>query len=94
MQKAEDAIKEEEDRVAPNGYLHVSSKPKLLKEVEHEVLAVHQAALLEKENSGCAALLMDDKVIALVSCPASGLVCDGSGCAALLMDNMVNCSFA
>jgi cullin 1 len=61
MQKAEEALREEEDRIAPNGYLHTSTKPKLLKEVEHEVLAVHQNTLLEKENSGVAALLMDDK---------------------------------
>lgn len=43
-------------------YLHVSSKQKLLREVETEVLEKHQAALLEKEHSGCSALLQDDKV--------------------------------
>lgn len=30
-------------------------------QVETEVLAVHQMKLLEKEHSGCAALLSDDK---------------------------------
>lgn len=35
---------------------------KLLREVENEVLSAHQSALLQKEHSGCAALLKDDKV--------------------------------
>ena len=43
-------------------YLHASSKSKLLHQVETEVLIVHQSSLLEKENSGCSALLQDDKV--------------------------------
>jgi cullin 1 len=32
-----------------------------LKEVEREVLATYETRLLEKEHSGCAALLRDDK---------------------------------
>ncbi|KAI3437587.1 hypothetical protein D9Q98_000040 [Chlorella vulgaris] len=57
--KAEDCLRDEEERV--NSYLHVSTKPKLLKEAENELLKVHQMQLLEKEHSGCAALLRDDK---------------------------------
>ena len=60
MKKAEDCLKTEEDRV--DGYLHADSKPKLLAEVEKAVLAKYETGLLEKENSGCAALLRDDKV--------------------------------
>jgi cullin 1 len=41
---------------------NVHAQPKLLKEVEQEVLSNHQQALLQKEHSGCAALLRDDKV--------------------------------
>lgn len=59
LTKAEEAVRAEEERVG--AYLHTSTKPKLLKEVETELLAVHQAQLLEKEHSGCAALLRDDK---------------------------------
>ena len=44
------------------GYLHSSSKAKLLKEVENEVLMSYEMRLLQKEHSGCAALLRDDKV--------------------------------
>ena len=42
-------------------YLHASSETKLLKEVEKEVLAKYEMRLLEKEHSGCAVLLRDDK---------------------------------
>ena len=58
--KAEDCLKLEEERVS--NYMHQSSRTSLLKEVETEVLQQHQTALLEKEQSGCAALLQDDKV--------------------------------
>ena len=60
MKKAEDCLKTEEERV--EGYLHLDSKPKLLAEVETELLGKYENQLLEKENSGCAALLRDDKV--------------------------------
>lgn len=59
MSKAEQHLSKEEERVA--NYLHVTTKPKLLKEVETELLAKYEMQLLEKENSGCAALLHDDK---------------------------------
>lgn len=60
MVKAEECLRQEEERV--QNYLHQSSKPKLLKRVETELLAEHKQALLEKENSGCKSLLRDDKV--------------------------------
>jgi len=59
MIKAEECLRQEEERV--NNYLHQSSKSKLLKQVETELLAEHRQALLEKENSGCRSLLRDDK---------------------------------
>ena len=57
--KAEDCLKREKERVGH--YLHASSETKLLKEVEKEVLASYETQLLEKEHSGCAVLLRDDK---------------------------------
>lgn len=59
MIKAEDSLRAEESRV--ESYLHVATKPKLLKEAEMQLLGVHQTRLLEKEDSGCAALLKNDK---------------------------------
>lgn len=53
-------MKLEEERVS--NYMHQSSRTSLLKEIETEVLQQHQATLLEKEHSGCSALLQDDKV--------------------------------
>ncbi|KAF1887345.1 hypothetical protein Lal_00040947 [Lupinus albus] len=60
MLKAEECLKREKDRVAH--YLHSSSEPKLLEKVQHELLFVYANQLLEKEHSGCHALLRDDKV--------------------------------
>ncbi|KAK9065572.1 hypothetical protein SSX86_014973 [Deinandra increscens subsp. villosa] len=60
MLKAEECLKREKDRVSH--YLHVSSEPKLLEKVQHELLSVYATQLLEKEHSGCHALLRDDKV--------------------------------
>ncbi|KAJ0092241.1 hypothetical protein Patl1_25099 [Pistacia atlantica] len=60
MLKAEECLKREKDRVAH--YLHSSSEPKLLEKVQHELLTVFANQLLEKEHSGCHALLRDDKV--------------------------------
>lgn len=57
--KAEECLKCEKERV--EHYLHASSESKLLKEVEKEVLTAYETQLLEKEHSGCAALLRDDK---------------------------------
>ena len=59
LAKAEESLRAEEGRV--ERYLHVDTKPKLLREAETQLLAEHQVRLLEKENSGCAALLRDDK---------------------------------
>lgn len=61
MLKAERRLELEEERV--DHYLHVSTKDKLLKEVQTELLAKYETELLEKEHSGCAALLRDDKVL-------------------------------
>ncbi|XP_048440510.1 cullin-1 isoform X3 [Pyrus x bretschneideri] len=59
MLKAEECLKREKDRVSH--YLHSSSEPKLLEKVQHELLSVYATQLLEKEHSGCHALLRDDK---------------------------------
>ncbi|KAF3795761.1 Cullin-1 [Nymphaea thermarum] len=59
MLKAEECLKREKDRVAH--YLHASSEQKLLEKVQHELLFVNATLLLEKEHSGCHALLRDDK---------------------------------
>ncbi|PIA61546.1 hypothetical protein AQUCO_00300814v1 [Aquilegia coerulea] len=60
MLKAEECLKREKDRVAH--YLHSSSETKLLDKVQYELLTVYTTQLLEKEHSGCHALLRDDKV--------------------------------
>ncbi|KAK7284680.1 hypothetical protein RJT34_19430 [Clitoria ternatea] len=60
MRKAEDCLKRERDRVTH--YLHSSTEQKLVEKVQHELLVTHASQLLEKENSGCRALLRDDKV--------------------------------
>ncbi|KAF5736967.1 cullin-like protein1 [Tripterygium wilfordii] len=60
MLKAEECLRREKDRVSH--YLHSSSEPKLLEKVQHELLSVYANQLLEKEHSGCHALLRDDKV--------------------------------
>ncbi|CAL5198854.1 unnamed protein product [Lathyrus oleraceus] len=59
MLKAEECLRREKDRVAH--YLHSSSEPKLLEKVQNELLSVYASQLLEKEHSGCHALLRDDK---------------------------------
>ncbi|GJS89416.1 cullin-1 isoform X1 [Tanacetum coccineum] len=60
MLKAEECIQREHERVSH--YLHASSEAKLIKNVQHQLLSVYQTQLLEKEHSGCRALLMDDKI--------------------------------
>ncbi|XP_077218085.1 cullin-1-like [Tasmannia lanceolata] len=60
MIKAEECLKREKDRVSH--YLHSSSEQKLLEKVQHELLSVYASQLLEKEHSGCHALLRDDKL--------------------------------
>eukprot|EP00164_Ancoracysta_twista_P002994 GFYU01003990.1.p1 GENE.GFYU01003990.1~~GFYU01003990.1.p1 ORF type:complete len:730 (-),score=273.89 GFYU01003990.1:441-2630(-) len=59
MKKAEERIKNETERV--KHYLHSTTEEKLLLVVDTELLVEHQAKLLEKEKSGCVALLNDDK---------------------------------
>jgi cullin 1 len=59
LAKAEERLQAEEARV--RDYLHADTRPRLLKEAEGALLREHQAALLEKEGSGCAALLADGK---------------------------------
>lgn len=60
MIKAEECLRLEEERI--NNYLDQSSKTKLLQYVEQELLTEHKTPLLDKEHSGCRALLRDDKV--------------------------------
>ncbi|CAM6011614.1 unnamed protein product [Sphagnum balticum] len=60
MLKAEECLKREKERVGH--YLHASSEQKLLEKVQHELLTQYENQLLEKEHSGCHALLRDDKV--------------------------------
>ncbi|PKA57659.1 Cullin-1 [Apostasia shenzhenica] len=60
MLKTEECLKHEKSRVSH--YLHSSSEPKLLEKVQHELLLVYEKELIEKEHSGCYALLHDDKV--------------------------------
>ena len=57
--KAENAINEERARVSE--YLNSSSENKLLGVLDEEILAAVQSTLLEKESSGCNALLQNDK---------------------------------
>eukprot|EP00429_Kryptoperidinium_foliaceum_P007466 CAMPEP_0176023990 /NCGR_PEP_ID=MMETSP0120_2-20121206/11714_1 /TAXON_ID=160619 /ORGANISM="Kryptoperidinium foliaceum, Strain CCMP 1326" /LENGTH=743 /DNA_ID=CAMNT_0017357161 /DNA_START=67 /DNA_END=2298 /DNA_ORIENTATION=- len=57
--KAEEALEEEKARVAD--YLNSSSEPKILRVVEEEILEKVENVLLEKETSGCKALLQNDK---------------------------------
>lgn len=57
--KAEEALKEERARVGD--YLNSSSEAKILKVVEEEILEKVETVLLEKESSGCRALLQNDK---------------------------------
>ncbi|OIW06777.1 hypothetical protein TanjilG_11502 [Lupinus angustifolius] len=58
--EAEECLKRERDRVSH--YLHSSTEQKLVEKVQHELLMTHANQLLDKEHSGCHALLRDDKV--------------------------------
>ncbi|CAJ2632066.1 unnamed protein product [Trifolium pratense] len=60
MLKAEDCLKRERERVSH--YLHTSTEQKLVEKVQDELLVNRANQLLEKEHSGCRALLRDDKV--------------------------------
>merc|ERR1719197_1425328 len=59
MCKAEDRLQQEQQRVAH--YLHSSTEEKLLKVCDEQLLQTPEQLLLEKENSGCEALLRDIK---------------------------------
>jgi len=59
LAKVEACLKMEEDRV--RRYLHVSTLPKLLAEVERQLLQEYHMRLVEDEKSGCAALLRDER---------------------------------
>ena len=58
--QAEKRLKEESERV--HAYLDKVSEEKLLKECEQQLLANHQTALLDKEETGCRALLREGKL--------------------------------
>ncbi|XP_052193381.1 cullin-1-like [Diospyros lotus] len=60
MRKVEECLKKERDRVSQ--YLHSCTEQKLVEKVQKELLVVHGCQLLEKEHSGCQALLKDNKV--------------------------------
>lgn len=60
MRKAEDRLKQEQERVTH--YLHSSTEEKLLKVCDEQLLQWPEQTLLEKENSGCEVLLRDNKV--------------------------------
>lgn len=76
--KAEECLKQEKDRVIH--YLHSSSESKLLHEAERELLVQYEQELLDKEHSGCRALLQNDmtediaRIFRLFSRVPSGLV--------------------
>jgi cullin 1 len=57
--QAEKRLKEESERV--HAYLDKVSEEKLLKECDQQLLANHQTALLDKEETGCRALLREGK---------------------------------
>ncbi|KAH0913681.1 hypothetical protein HID58_037002 [Brassica napus] len=59
MIKAEESLKKEKERVSH--YLHSDTEPKLVANVQTNLLVLVAKQLLEKENSGCSALLRDDK---------------------------------
>ncbi|XP_016432694.2 cullin-1 [Nicotiana tabacum] len=60
MLKAEECLQKEKDRASH--YLHSSSETKLLEKVQNQLLVVYTNQLLEKEDSGCRALLRDGKI--------------------------------
>lgn len=57
--KAEEALNQERERV--HDYLNPSSEVKILKVLDDEILERVEMVLLEKESSGCRALLQNDK---------------------------------
>ncbi|KAH7543136.1 hypothetical protein FEM48_Zijuj02G0151300 [Ziziphus jujuba var. spinosa] len=63
-------------RKASNWILEYSCPDYMLKKVQHELLSVYATQLLENENSGCHALLRDDKRICL-ECSGSSKIPKG-----------------
>jgi len=59
LEKAERALDEEKARVT--AYLNPASEPKLLRVCELEILELREPTLLEKDGSGCRALLSNDR---------------------------------
>ncbi len=57
--KVENILKSEKDRAS--SYLHPSSETKLLATCNIEMLEKHNMTLLEREGSGCHALLANDR---------------------------------
>jgi cullin 1 len=62
--KVESVLDEERNRVCK--YLNAASEPKLLRALEEELLEKVEIILLQKEHSGCRALLANDKYEQLV----------------------------
>ncbi|KAH0905459.1 hypothetical protein HID58_037286 [Brassica napus] len=60
MIKSEESLKKEKERVTH--YLHSSTESKLVEIVQDILLVSVEKHLLEKEHSGCSALLRDDKI--------------------------------
>ncbi|KAL0714315.1 hypothetical protein Bca4012_021294 [Brassica carinata] len=60
MKKCEESLKKEKERVTH--YLHSTTEPKLVEIVQTHLLVLVAKQLLEKEHSGCSALLRDGKV--------------------------------
>nr|VDD16724.1 unnamed protein product [Brassica rapa] len=60
MIKSEESLKKEKERVTH--YLHSSTESKLVEIVQDVLLVSVEKHLLEKEHSGCSALLRDDKI--------------------------------
>jgi len=57
--RTEECLHKEGERA--DGYLHASTKEKMLKDVYRTLLSDHQSTLMQKENSGVSALLRDEK---------------------------------
>eukprot|EP00253_Pinus_taeda_P021380 PITA_21380 len=59
LKKAEECLKQEEERVSH--YLHSTTKEKLLLIVQNELLSPYLTQLVQNEHKGCPALLRDHK---------------------------------
>jgi hypothetical protein len=84
--QAEDCLRLEEERV--DNYLHTSTRARLLREVETQLLGKYEAQLLAKEHSGCAALLRDDKARIIAADAAAAAV----GCCMCFSAVAVGCA--